>query len=81
MIFQVNWINEQECFNDIIKLIAVFYLPSTNVDNDSPSFRWQIQYSLFPSIVNNLIATNNLANNAFVQVTNLPDLFRIFERC
>lgn len=75
---QVNWDDEVECFDNVLKQIATFYIPSKQ-DNDA--VRWQIQHVLFQSIAKNLVPSHNLAQNAITQVTSLPALYRIFERC
>ncbi|TIA75829.1 hypothetical protein E3P91_00292 [Wallemia ichthyophaga] len=74
----VNWEEEEECFDNILQQIAAFYVPSKQ-DNDA--VRWQIQHVLFQSIAKNLVPSHDLAQNAITQVTSLPALYRIFERC
>ncbi|TIA88817.1 hypothetical protein E3P99_02348 [Wallemia hederae] len=74
----VNWNDELECFDGILKQIAAFYIPSGTDDEAS---RWQIQHVLFQSIAKNLTPSHALAQNAVTQVTSLPALYRIFERC
>ncbi|KAG8901182.1 DNA mismatch repair protein [Tulasnella sp. 403] len=43
--------------------------------------RWQIQHVLFPAMRKYLVPPKSLLESDVVQVANLPDLYRIFERC
>ncbi|TIC61557.1 DNA mismatch repair protein MutL [Wallemia mellicola] len=72
----VNWEDEQECFDQILKQLALFYTPSKE---NSEAVRWQIQHVLFQSMVKNLTPSDSL--NAITEVTSLQNLYRIFERC
>ncbi|CAG8497082.1 7562_t:CDS:10 [Diversispora eburnea] len=46
-------------------------------------YRWQIEHLIFPILKNNqFFAPKNIAESGHViQIANLPDLYRIFERC
>ncbi|RHZ47622.1 hypothetical protein Glove_575g44 [Diversispora epigaea] len=46
-------------------------------------YRWQIEHLIFPTLKSNqFFAPKNIAESGHViQVANLPDLYRIFERC
>ena len=43
--------------------------------------RWQIQHVLFPAMRKYFIAPKTLLDRDVVQIANLPDLYRVFERC
>ncbi|TDL24592.1 DNA mismatch repair protein MutL [Rickenella mellea] len=43
--------------------------------------RWQIQHVVFPALRGHLVAPRSLLDRDVVQVANLPDLYRVFERC
>uniref|UniRef100_A0A8H8CGK4 DNA mismatch repair protein S5 domain-containing protein n=1 Tax=Psilocybe cubensis TaxID=181762 RepID=A0A8H8CGK4_PSICU len=45
------------------------------------SERWQIQHILFPAMRRYLIAPKSLLDRDVVQIANLPDLYKVFERC
>lgn len=45
------------------------------------AIRWQIQHVLFPTIRRYLVPSKALLTKDFVQVANLPDLYKVFERC
>lgn len=75
-----------------MKELAFFYVPGPSVaqsqaaslDQDQgtiDSDRWQIQHVLFPAMRKYLIMPKRLLERDVVQVANLPDLYRVFERC
>jgi len=75
-----------------MKELAYFYVPGPSVaqsqvaslDPDQgtiDSERWQIQHVLFPAMRKFLVAPKRLLERDVVQVANLPDLYRVFERC
>jgi len=43
--------------------------------------RWQIQHILFPAMRKYLVPRKALLDRDVVQIANLPDLYRVFERC
>ncbi|CAG8656403.1 16383_t:CDS:10, partial [Acaulospora morrowiae] len=44
--------------------------------------RWQIEHVIFPTLkTNRFVAPNYIAENHVIQIANLPDLYRVFERC
>ena len=46
-----------------------------------PALRWQIQHVLFPAMARHMQAPKSLLDRDVVQVANLPELYRVFERC
>ena len=45
------------------------------------SERWQIQHVLFPAIRRYLCPPKSLLTQDFIEVANVPELYRVFERC
>ncbi|TFY68327.1 hypothetical protein EVG20_g3609 [Dentipellis fragilis] len=43
--------------------------------------KWQIEHVLFPAFRRHLVAPKSLLTRDVVQVADLPDLYRVFERC
>lgn len=85
---QVNWYSEQECFETFLRELAYFYVPeplvldAAEVDETSEAaMRWQIQYVLFPAMARYMLPPKTLLDRDVVQVANLPELYRVFERC
>lgn len=44
------------------------------------SFKWRLEHLLFPSMKRHLLPSKNLSH-CLLQVANLPDLYKVFERC
>jgi DNA mismatch repair protein MLH1 len=89
---QVDWTSEEECFGSFLRELAYFYVPGPSVaqlkaptqhqDQDTiDSERWQIQHVLFPAMRKYFVAPKRLLERDVVQIANLPDLYRVFERC
>lgn len=89
---QVIWTAEKECFDTFLRELAYFYRPGPAVEGASrPSHmepdsgekaeRWQIEHVVFPCLRRYLVAPKALLERDVVQVANLPDLYRVFERC
>lgn len=92
---KVDWTSEKECFQGVLKELAFFYSPrllSSDQDEEGETEEekeeqkqrqeqrlWQLEHVLFPSF-RKYTAWPAMGRDA-VQVANLPDLFRIFERC
>jgi DNA mismatch repair protein MLH1 len=53
-------------------------------DQEVKAERWQIQHALFPGFRRYLVPPKTLLDGghpAIIQVANLPDLYKVFERC
>ncbi|QRV82138.1 DNA mismatch repair protein Mlh1 [Ceratobasidium sp. AG-Ba] len=92
---RVDWKSEKGCFATVFREIARFYVPSPPLDTrESESgdqeeqrnqaaqhISWQNRHILFPAIQRYLAAPKRLLERDVVQIANLPDLYRVFERC
>ncbi|KAJ7599268.1 hypothetical protein C8J56DRAFT_185991 [Mycena floridula] len=92
---QVDWTSEVECFDTFLRELAYFYVPgpltvSSPIDSEDKALReqeikserWQVHHVLFPAFRRYLCAPKSLLDGtSIVQVANLPDLYKVFERC
>ncbi|KAG9043599.1 DNA mismatch repair protein [Tulasnella sp. UAMH 9824] len=90
---EVNWADEKGCFETLLREVAYFHRPgpiesfidveTSDDDNegDDKVAKWQIEHVLFPSMRKWLSPPRRLLEKDVVQVADLPDLYRIFERC
>ncbi|KIK94933.1 hypothetical protein PAXRUDRAFT_141840 [Paxillus rubicundulus Ve08.2h10] len=87
---QVRWQSEQECLYTFMRELAYFYSPSPSHfipsmsagdKTQEKSASWQTEHILFQALRRFLVAPKSLLENDVVQVANLPDLYRVFERC
>ncbi|KAJ1664297.1 DNA mismatch repair protein [Coemansia sp. RSA 1813] len=85
--FSVDWENEQPFLKSFINALATLYtleppLPD-DPQNDKEAYRMVTEHRIFPSFKESSFWAPNmlLTENAVVQLADLPDLYRIFERC
>ncbi|OZJ05941.1 hypothetical protein BZG36_01261 [Bifiguratus adelaidae] len=85
---------EKGCFQTLSRELAIFYSAefcqgNANSAEDAPdeeqsAYRWQVEHILFPAFKHHLRAQKSLIEEGracIVQLANLPDLYRVFERC
>ncbi|KAF9652282.1 DNA binding protein [Thelephora ganbajun] len=86
---QVDWTDEERCFESILRELAYFYVPgpldgtptTPEETEESKAEKWQIEHVLFPAMRKYLVPPKSLLERDVVQVASLPDLYRVFERC
>lgn len=94
MNIQVDWQSESNRIDHIARELAILYSaepplePSleeerAKYDKDHEAYLWQVEHVLFPSVKSaQFVAPRSLADQQFVvQLANLNDLYKIFERC
>ncbi|KAK8854901.1 hypothetical protein IAR55_003640 [Kwoniella newhampshirensis] len=93
---QVDWESEKGCFTTFLRELAFFFSPRPFSETPSEEALehgyepattaeiehqlWQLQHVLFPSFRRYTLWSKDRMCDVH-QVANLPDLFRIFERC
>lgn len=70
---EVNWEDEQECLDGVVKALAAFHVPT------SLTSKADIE-NIFNAAKLNFVPSRALASSA-VEIANLPGLYRVFERC
>ncbi|CEL63269.1 DNA mismatch repair protein Mlh1 OS=Mus musculus GN=Mlh1 PE=2 SV=2 [Rhizoctonia solani AG-1 IB] len=93
---RVDWKSEKNCFDTVFREIARFYTSKPPLDLDqgdgeqTPSeerdaavkaMTWQNTHIIFPAVQKYLVAPKRLIDKDVAQIANLPDLYRVFERC
>ncbi|XP_033104160.1 DNA mismatch repair protein Mlh1-like [Anneissia japonica] len=90
---EVCWDSEKECFDTFCKECSTFYAVQKNLpmsesqkerSDDFPSYNWKwtIEHVVYPALRDLLIPPHSFIENASVlQIANLPDLYKVFERC
>ncbi|KAJ2460735.1 DNA mismatch repair protein [Coemansia sp. RSA 2424] len=85
--YSVNWDDEQQFFKSFANVLATLYALEPPLPSDPQSatdeYQLVVEHRIMPSLKGSSFwATNNLlTENALVQLVDLPDLYRIFERC
>jgi DNA mismatch repair protein MLH1 len=90
---RIDWNDEKGCFKSVLEELAFFYSPrpDDNVgadgadgeeESETKHYKWQLEHILWPSMRKYTAWTrDSLTNGDLKQVANLPDLFKVFERC
>ncbi|KAJ2810191.1 DNA mismatch repair protein, partial [Coemansia furcata] len=85
--YSVNWDDEQQFFKSFANVLATLYALEPPLPSDPQSatdeYQLVVEHRIMPSLKGSSFwASNNLlTENALVQLADLPDLYRIFERC
>ncbi|XP_034082095.1 DNA mismatch repair protein Mlh1 isoform X2 [Gymnodraco acuticeps] len=89
---EVNWDNERECFRDFGKECSTFYSirkryileaePGEEQEAEVNSWRWKVEHVIFKYFRTLFSPPKNFSEDGTVlQIANLPDLYKVFERC
>ncbi|XP_049927044.1 DNA mismatch repair protein Mlh1 [Epinephelus moara] len=89
---EVNWDNEKECFRDFSKECSMFYSirkryileaePGEEQDAEVNTWRWKVEHIIFKAFRTLLSPPKTFSEDGTVlQIANLPDLYKVFERC
>ncbi|XP_035172234.1 DNA mismatch repair protein Mlh1 isoform X2 [Oxyura jamaicensis] len=94
---EVNWDEEKECFESLSKELSLFYsirkqylideatmTYSQNEDSDSasPPWKWIVEHVVYKAFRTYLLPPKHFTDDGnILQLANLPDLYKVFERC
>ncbi|XP_071375722.1 DNA mismatch repair protein Mlh1 [Centroberyx affinis] len=88
---EVNWDNERECFRDFSKECSQFYsirkqyileAEAGEEQKDADSWRWKVEHIIFKAFRSLFSPPKHFSEDGSVlQIANLPDLYKVFERC
>lgn len=89
----MDWTQEMECFDGISRELSLLFAAeapivlsqkteSKNEEDPLAEFSWMVEHTLFPAFRAHLICPKRIIEQRIVvQVANLPDLYKVFERC
>uniref|UniRef100_A0A452SUB9 DNA mismatch repair protein MLH1 n=1 Tax=Ursus americanus TaxID=9643 RepID=A0A452SUB9_URSAM len=81
---EVNWDEEKECFESLSKECAIFYsIRKQYISEDPrlPSF-WTVEHIVYKAFRSHLLPPKHFTEDGnILQLANLPDLYKVFERC
>uniref|UniRef100_A0A1B6KAB7 DNA mismatch repair protein MLH1 n=1 Tax=Graphocephala atropunctata TaxID=36148 RepID=A0A1B6KAB7_9HEMI len=80
---EVNWTDEQLCFQTFCRETARFYskLPSS-ADTNSEEWQWSVEHVIYPTLKASFLPPRKFAEDkTIVQIASLPELYKVFERC
>lgn len=85
----VNYEDEKECFKSFSRVLAKFYAIPIDIQEDSPfkqedekPWKWIVEHVIYSASKKILLPPKRFAEDSTVlQIANLPDLYKVFERC
>uniref|UniRef100_A0A8C9A631 MutL homolog 1 n=1 Tax=Prolemur simus TaxID=1328070 RepID=A0A8C9A631_PROSS len=94
---EVNWDEEKECFESLSKECAMFYSirkqyiseestlsgQQSDVPGSTPHpWKWTVEHIVYKAFRSHLLPPKHFTEDGNVlQLANLPDLYKVFERC
>ncbi|XP_061817490.1 DNA mismatch repair protein Mlh1 isoform X2 [Nerophis lumbriciformis] len=89
---EVNWDNEKECFRGFSKECSMFYSirkryileaqPGEEQDPELNSWRWKVEHVVCKALRTLISPPKHYSEDGtLLQIANLPDLYKVFERC
>ncbi|XP_053730698.1 DNA mismatch repair protein Mlh1 [Synchiropus splendidus] len=89
---EVNWDSEKDCFRDFSKECSMFYSirkqyilepePGGGQENEANSWRWKVEHVICKAFRTLFSPPKHFSEDGTVlQIANLPDLYKVFERC
>uniref|UniRef100_A0A8D2FR23 DNA mismatch repair protein MLH1 n=1 Tax=Theropithecus gelada TaxID=9565 RepID=A0A8D2FR23_THEGE len=94
---EVNWDEEKECFESLSKECAMFYSirkqyiseestlsgQQSEVPGSIPnSWKWTVEHIVYKALRSHILPPKHFTEDGnILQLANLPDLYKVFERC
>lgn len=76
---EVDWQSEKQCFQTFSRETARFY-SRTALSVSDHDFKWTVEHVIHDNIKRYLLPAKQLASN-ILQIANLQNLYKVFERC
>uniref|UniRef100_A0A1A9V9Q8 DNA mismatch repair protein S5 domain-containing protein n=1 Tax=Glossina austeni TaxID=7395 RepID=A0A1A9V9Q8_GLOAU len=78
----VEWEEEEKCFETFCRETANYYATVSDVDikDDPKRHRWQTEHILYPALKKYLLPSEKIGKELY-ELTSLPKLYKVFERC
>lgn len=87
---EVDWSDEQNCFETFAKECSHFYafrpdpvgLDEEEDEESTEKWKGNVEHLLFPAVRSYLVPPKSLSSDgSFLEIANLNDLYKVFERC
>lgn len=77
----VDWTDEQEFFRGFFRETAKFY-SKISLLTDKKEWEWMLEHVVFPAVRKSLLPPKSFDEESVIlQLTSLPELYKVFERC
>ncbi|XP_043518406.1 DNA mismatch repair protein Mlh1 isoform X2 [Frieseomelitta varia] len=78
---EVEWSSEQPCFRTVCKETAKYY-SQMSPTHDTHDWKYITEHVLYAAIKESFLPPKHFAHDSTIlQIANLPDLYKVFERC
>ncbi|XP_033203372.1 DNA mismatch repair ATPase Mlh1 isoform X1 [Bombus vancouverensis nearcticus] len=78
---EVEWSSEQPCFRTICRETAKYYSQMSPI-HDTHEWKYITEHVLYGAIKESFLPPKHFAHDSTIlQIANLPDLYKVFERC
>ncbi|CAD7087927.1 unnamed protein product [Hermetia illucens] len=77
---EVDWESEEECFESFCRETAAFYSYISHDREKTTEQKWVIEHVIYPAFRQFLIPSRRM-KEFITELTNLPTLYKVFERC
>ncbi|XP_076651260.1 DNA mismatch repair ATPase Mlh1 [Halictus rubicundus] len=78
---EVEWSGEQACFKSFCRETAMYY-SQMNPMHNAHDWKYITEHVLYSAIKESLLPPKHFAHDSTIlQIANLPDLYKVFERC
>uniref|UniRef100_H3AH00 DNA mismatch repair protein MLH1 n=1 Tax=Latimeria chalumnae TaxID=7897 RepID=H3AH00_LATCH len=90
---EVNWDEEKACFETFSKECSTFYsirkqytledlASSKELGSCATPWKWMVEHVIYKAFRTHLLPANHFTEDgSILQIANLPDLYKVFERC
>ncbi|MCI4376671.1 hypothetical protein PGIGA_G00191060 [Pangasianodon gigas] len=88
---EVNWDSEKDCFHDFSKECSYLYSirkeytlepeAGTDLAEAEASWQWKVEHILFKALRSLIPPKHCSEDGSVLHIANLPDLYKVFERC
>lgn len=78
---EVEWSSEQPCFRTICRETAKYYSQMSPI-HDTHEWKYITEHVLYGAIKESFLPPKHFAHDSTIlQIANLPELYKVFERC
>lgn len=83
MCTEVDWDLEKPCLDGICREVSRFYSKiSIDEDSEKNNWKWTTEHVLLSTMRNTLLPPSKFTQDGTIlEIANLPDLYKVFERC
>ncbi|KAF5291784.1 hypothetical protein FQA39_LY14272 [Lamprigera yunnana] len=79
---EIDWEHEKECFDLFARETAVYYSQLHENNSENKGWKWVVEHIFYPAIKEYFLPPKAfMENGTILQIADLPNLYKVFERC